>query len=142
MDWEQEAGKPGQIILWAMLLRWEGVVGSQVVLGAGERGGAAGLGARPCLPEQFVREHLRAVTHKENCNNRAACDKTHCKCGEELSLNNKGHKICVRCRDIRVRLWRERHPLRYLEISRKSYAKVGRKGYERVNGERVYLDGA
>lgn len=72
-------------------------------------------------------EHLRAVTHGVNCMNRAASDKTHCKCGDELTINGDGHKICRRCRDMRVASWREANRARFNEISRRSYAKCGKK---------------
>ena len=71
-------------------------------------------------------EHLRAVTHRENMKNRAVCDKTHCKCGEVLTLNSKGYKICRKCRDLRVKVWREANRDRWNEISRRSYAKMGK----------------
>jgi hypothetical protein len=83
-------------------------------------------------------EHLRAVTHSENCRNKAVYDKTHCKCGQTLTINVKGHKICVPCRDRLAKAWKENNRERWNAISRKSYAKNGNKKYPRLNGERVY----
>jgi hypothetical protein len=68
-------------------------------------------------------EHLRVATHKENMNNRDVCEKSHCKCGGELTIMPSGGKICKLCRDRRVKIWRENNRDRWNEIVRKCYKK-------------------
>lgn len=85
-------------------------------------------------------DHLRTVTHQQNCNNRSTSNRTHCKRGHELSgdnlrVSNLGRRICKACINQNVRKWAKLYPDRYKAISRKSYYKLRNKLFDTSNGQ-------
>ena len=76
--------------------------------------------------------HLEPVTHKVNVGRRLIVPRTHCKHGHELTIENirrdvRGRRTCITCSSETARRWREENQSRMNEISRLSYARVGRK---------------
>lgn len=79
-----------------------------------------------CRARQCVNpSHLRAVTHRENII-AATSLKTSCKHGHEFSPSNmckskSGYRICKKCRYLRIKAWRNRHPEQATIVERNSY---------------------
>ena len=69
-------------------------------------------------------EHLRCVTHQENCANRKEPRRTHCHLGHEK--DEKG--VCRICRYAGVKRWRAAHP----EDARRVYREESRKRRARL----------
>jgi hypothetical protein len=83
---------------------------------------------RACLSPS----HLELVTHRVNAGRRSASQRLYCKYGHEFTPENtrrdkRGKRTCVTCGNEAMRQWRENHRDRMNEISRQSYARVGRK---------------